>query len=312
VQNTTASVVAFPETFDRKLFFDNPGSVNPDWRQIVSLITETTPDASRQDASRSASMQWLQYLRQGFGGAFSISVSPNFLILSDVYKEKTESTLNFCERVLDKIENHLGDARWKNKLGPHVIILFSDPELYYSYVSQFYSEGQHAQSGGVFIRRGYAHIALPVSRYGGAHTLVHELTHNCLAHLPIPLWLNEGLARTFERLICGGYGPILDEDVANRHHEFWNEEKVQQFWSGQIFDDGESNDLSYSLAEILIELVAQERRDFAGFLGHATYKDAGAAAAQQYIGKSLGEIAGTFLGPGDWEPKLPDITRPAA
>jgi hypothetical protein len=30
---------------------------------------------------------------------------------------------------------------------------------------------------------------------------VHELTHNLLCHLPIPLWLNEGLAVLIEQTV---------------------------------------------------------------------------------------------------------------
>jgi hypothetical protein len=119
------------------------------------------------------------------------------------------------------------------------------------------------------------------------------------------------MARTFERLICGFYTPILDGDLAERHHEFWTTERLQEFWKGAAFDDSQANELSYSLAEILIELAAQEGKDFAGFLAHATFKDGGIAAAKEYLGKSLGELAGTFLGPGDWEPMPPKDEKPS-
>ncbi len=39
------------------------------------------------------------------------------------------------------------------------------------------------------------------------------------------------------------------------------------------------------------------------FVQHADYADAGEQAAEKYLGKTLGELAGIFLGPGDWMPK---------
>lgn len=294
------------DILERRLFFDDSGAIKPDWESISRSLCEKFPESTREAAFRDAAIQWLQYLRESFGASFVVAASQNFLLLSDVAKDKRQSTLEFCEKALAKIEERLGDARWKTKLGPHVVMLFSNSDQYYSYIAGFYPDGDHAQSSGLFLRRGYAHIALPVAQYGMAHILVHELTHNCLAHLPIPSWINEGMARTFERLICGFYTPVLDGDLAERHHEFWTPERIQDFWKGAAFNDSSANELSYSLTEIFIELAAQERKDFAGFLAHATYKDRGAAAAKQYLGKSLGELAGTFLGPGDWEPKIPE------
>jgi hypothetical protein len=299
------------EPVERQLFFDDSGAVMPDWKRISSDLTQRFQGPALQNAFRAAALQWLEYLRESFGSAFVTETSPNFVLLTDIAKEKRPSVLDFCEKALAKIEQRLGEARWKTKLGPHVLIVFDNPDQYYSYIARYYRDGEHAQSSGVFINRGYAHIALPLSPHEMAHILVHELTHNCLAHLQIPAWVNEGMARTFERFIVGGYGPILDADLADRHHEFWDSDRIQRFWAGTLFDDPEGNELSYSLGEILIELAAQERRDFAGFLTHASYKDRGIGAARQFLGKSLGEFAGTFLGPGDWEPKPPD-NMPAA
>lgn len=303
--------VVINETLDRRLFFDDSGAVKPDWKQIYIALDAKFAGSTRQAGWQEVALQWLKYLQESFGGAYSIEGSPNFLLLSDVPKDRRKSTLSFCEKALEKIEGRLGDARWKSKLGPHVIMLFENPELYYSYIAGFYSDGEHALSSGVFLNRGYAHIAMPVMPYGMANTFVHELTHNCLAHLRIPKWLNEGMARTCERLICGSYRQIIDGELAVQHHEFWTSERLQTFWWGPIFDDGEASELSYSLAEILIELAAQERKDFPGFLTHANYKDAGITASNEYLGKSLGKLAGIFLGPGDWEPTRPDNAQAA-
>ena len=35
---------------------------------------------------------------------------------------------------------------------------------------------------------------------------MHEMTHGSVAHLPLPLWLNEGLAVNTERRLAGATG----------------------------------------------------------------------------------------------------------
>src|SRR4029077_14574787 len=51
---------------------------------------------------------------------------------------------------------------------------------------------------------------------------------------------------------------ILDHDLRDRHLTFWNPETIQKFWSGVSFrEPGESNQLSYSLAEIFVNLIGK-------------------------------------------------------
>jgi hypothetical protein len=70
--------------------------------------------------------------------------------------------------------------------------------------------------GGVFLRKGYRHIALPPS-LALQNTLIHELMHNRLAHLPSPTWLSEGLAVTVERRIGGNKSGLLDRELHQKH-----------------------------------------------------------------------------------------------
>jgi hypothetical protein len=159
-------------------------------------------------------------------------------------------------------------------------------------------------SGGIFIRRGYAHIALP---YGDTltaqHTLAHELAHNLLCHLPMPLWLNEGLAVTIERQMTRR-SFTLDRDLADRHRNYWSEENIQSFWSGRSYDEpGDGSQLSYSLGEILVALLAEQGPAFAEFVKAADWRDGGQDAAVNFLGKGLEEVLTGFLGPGDWRPQ---------
>ena len=131
---------------------------------------------------------------------------------------------------------------------------------------------------------------------------VHELTHACLAHLPIPLWLNEGMAVLMEDVLAG-HRLFLDKEMVKRHQKYWNEETIQGFWSGEsflAFDDGQ--ELSYNLAHILVRNISQDFTAFATFSNNASYEDAGELAAKEFLGVSLTQIVGSFLGEGSWQP----------
>jgi hypothetical protein len=105
-------------------------------------------------------------------------------------------------------------------------------------------------------------------------------------------------------LVSGWTPPVIWDELAEAHFKFWNEPRLQEFWAGTSFDQpGEPVHLSYSLAEILVRLLAKSRADFLAFVGRAHYSDAGQTAALDCLGTCLGEAAGTFLGPGKWRPQ---------
>jgi hypothetical protein len=117
--------------------------------------------------------------------------------------------------------------------------------------------------------------------------------------------LNEGLAILFERAVGDSHRPLMDHELRERHLAFWNPENIQKFWSGVSFrEPGDSNELSYNLAEVIINLLlTQQRAEFGGFVKEARWDDAGQTAALDYMGIDLGAVMGTFLGEGNWRPQ---------
>jgi hypothetical protein len=190
------------------------------------------------------------------------------------------------------------------------VLRFTIEEEYYAYISYFYPEGEYARSGGQFLRGGYMHIAyLHLDSPGVDRTiLVHELTHNLLAGFPLPLWVGEALAMTFEQDLAGARQPVLDRALAEQHRTYWTAQTIQEFWRGDSFQKSEAQSLAYGLSRILLNLIATELRpappQFRDFVTHANQRDAGQAAAQQYLGIDLSDLVSTFLGPGDWWPKI--------
>jgi hypothetical protein len=287
------------------IFGFREGYSRPDWQIIGEAIKKSVPPDRVSEGWTEAAMQWARRVGSDLGEAYCIRWSREFILLSELEPAVAGDLLAYAEGALERIHNLLQDAAWRTGLGKHVIFLFAEDDDYYQYVSDFYRDGVHPASGGCLIHRGYVHIALPY--LDGRHvrrTLAHELMHNCLAHLRLPLWLNEGLAVIFDRTVAQGRHPILDHELRDRHLAFWNAESIQKFWAGASFGEpGDANELSYSLAEIIVNLLLGQSGDFGEFVKHADWQDAGQTAALDVFGGDLGQVAGTFLGEGNWRPR---------
>jgi hypothetical protein len=285
------------------------GFSRPNWKMIYEFVKTRVPRDDLSAAWNYIARKWLDELAADLGGGSSVRRTQSFYCLSDLDAETTKTLLNYAEFVVGTIRRYLKTAAWSGYHGRHVLLLFSDPEDYYAYISYFHRDGTHILSGGVFIRRGYAHIALPyIDILSAQHTLVHELTHNLLCHLPIPLWLNEGLAVVMEQLIRGR-SFLLDRELIERHRNHWNETNIQTFWSGKSYNvPGDDSQLSYSLGEILVNLLAENYVGFIEFVRAADWRDAGQDAAVNHFGRGLEEFLSGFLGPGDWRPQRKAIS----
>jgi len=282
------------------------GFPQPDWKLIGQYIRATAGEDHLKEAWHKASLQWLGVIKEKLGPGHLIFESPNFLLLSTKTKNSAIYVLNVAENALKRIRDDLKDLAWRWEHGKHAIIIIEDVDEYYHYISHFYSEeGDFATSGGIFIGSGYCHTVLALHT-DYTLTLIHELTHLCVSPLQIPRWLNEGLATTTEARVVGRRASRLDDEIFERHTAYWNKQTIQDFWSGKSFrTPGEPSELSYSLAEILVDNVRTDcGPDFHPFVRDAKIEDGGEAAALQHLGASLNEVAITFLGEGDWTPAL--------
>lgn len=280
----------------------------PDWAAIRGWMRAFVTDDGMNDAWQQFTRHWLERLRARLGGGYVVAESENFHFLSEVVPNSTANILSFLETARRRIYKVLGDVAPPKAYGKHVILRFTETDDYYLYISHFHRAGEYAGSGGMFLDDGYMHIAYPKSwsETEGRQTLVHELTHNLLAHLPLPPWVNEALAMAFETDISGSRTEPLSRDLAARHRNYWNATTIQAFWRGESFYDIEGQELAYSLSRILLNLIYTEVRppeeEFRRFVRRADWSDAGAIAAREHLNIDLSDLAACFLGPGDWLP----------
>jgi hypothetical protein len=286
----------------------------PDW-QAMQEADPGGDDAARHAHWRSAAWHWLEALADRSGTGLSVSESKDFLLLSALPPRHAELFLAFCQRVLRRVRGSLAELVDGSGWGPHVAIVFPEDDAYYDYVSHYYPEGgEYAMSSGMFIQAGYGHFVLPESELGAMEPVIaHELTHCLLAHLPIPAWLNEGLAVNTEHAIFPQladpraqlHGP---RELGVQHARYWDADAIQAFWSGKSFlrtDDG--NRLSYDLAAKITALAARDEPAFRAFVAHAHMDDAG-VAAEHHLGYPVAHLVEAVLGEGPWQP-LPERWR---
>jgi hypothetical protein len=285
------------------------GFPRPDWKAIRAWIKVNAPPDHLEAAWQAITREWLDRLCEHLGGAYTAAESQSFHLLSELEDRERRHLLLFLEEARGGILRRLGDISLPKGHGKHVVLRFGEQDDYYRYISYFDADGEYAGSSGIFLRRGYRHIAYPRGDRPGLDRaiLVHEFTHNLLVNLLLPNWLNEALAMAFEQDIAGVTGPPLTRELAEEHRAHWNAATIQDFWQGLSFSKVEGQKLAYSLAQVLLNLIATELRpppaSFRDFVLHADRKDAGQSAAATYLEIDLSDLVATFLGPGEWSPR---------
>jgi hypothetical protein len=273
-----------------------------DWRAASAWVQTLADEPQRDTAWGLCERAWLDHMRAALGPRHSLRESEGILLLSSLDERAAKAALDFVNRTERRVMSVLDGIARTSGSGHDIAVLFDDEDTYYRYVSHHYPDtGEFAFSGGMFINAGCAHF---VAVRGELHALepmiAHETTHALVSHLPIPAWLNEGLAVNTERRLCPvQHDPRHAPPVAQmhqRHKAFWGAQEMQQFWSGQSFlRTDEGNELSYDFARILVEQFSADWEPFVRFACSAQLDDSGARAAEQELGIRLGEAVAAIL-----------------
>ena len=243
---------------------------------------------------------WLLHLRDALGIHMHLHEGADCFILSPLPLSVARATERYVTTTRQRIDRLLKGMAHFPVAEKCILLVLDDEDTYYHYVAQFYGEdGEFARSGGMFIHFGCPHFVVVAADLAAIEPVIaHEMTHNALAHLQLPTWLDEGLAVNTERRLKGA--PPAQHTAAQLHHlhqRFWTPERMQEFWAGTSFqrtDDG--NLLSYELARILVDHMARDWSAFTGFVNAAQRSDAGAQAAADMLAVDLGRSVGALLG----------------
>lgn len=282
---------------------EEAGFPMPDWDALLKWVASVPAEADQADAWMRLELAWLQRLQAALGAGYTMRLADNVVLLSSLDDAAARATLAHVSRSRQRVLHTLKGVAEVAEWGVDILVVLDDPDTYYRYAGNHYpDEGEFAFSSGMYINTGCGHfIVVKDELLAIEPTIVHELTHACLSHLPIPAWLNEGLAVNIEQRFYpqangahrGGHDARHQH---RRHQQFWGAPEIQQFWSGDSFArTDEGNALSYDLGRILTTQFAADWPRFAGFVNAADLVDGGAKAAQDHLGLSLGRIVCALL-----------------
>ena len=284
-----------------------------DWDRVQAWVN-SLPDEAAQAAAWSASeLAWMAHLRAALGGDYLLRSQGSAVLLSTLPEPLAAATLDFVNKTVQRVLRVLEGVAEQPAWGHDLLIVFEDEEAYYRYVAHYYPEaGEFAASSGMYINHGCGHFVTVKDDLRTVEPVIaHELTHACLSHLPIPAWLNEGLAVNTEHRLCPPLQAPADPwQLHARHRKFWGPAEIQEFWSGKSFlRTDEGNELSYDLARILVSQFAADWERFRPFAAAANLADAAAAAAEEHLGIELGAAVCAVL---QQEPDAAWSPRPEA
>ena len=300
-----ASVVAEGgDTFDvTSHLTDANGLPVLNWSAAQQWVEGISGSQAQAVAWARCEQAWLEHLRAALGPSYSLVVKDEVALLSSLETNVAMATIAFVAKTRQRIVRVLDSVAHVPEWGNDILVVFDEDDIYYRYVAHYYPEaGEFAASGGMFIHHGCGHFVTVTADLRAIEPVIaHELTHACLSHLPIPAWLNEGLAVNTEHRLCPPPSGALSgrsspQQMQSRHRKFWKSQEIQEFWSGKSFlraDEG--NELSYDLARIMVSQFASDWGRFQSFALEASGEDGGAAAARSHLGIELGQVACALL-----------------
>jgi hypothetical protein len=271
---------------------DAGGFPVPDWDAVHRWVESASGTAAKAEAWSACELAWLQHLRVGLGQDYRVRSEDSAIVVSTLPAHVAAATLAFVNKTVQRIVRVLDGLAAIQEWGHDILIVFDEDDAYYRYVSHYYPEaGEFAFSSGMYVNRGCGHfVTVKADLRSIEPVIAHELTHACLDHLPIPAWLNEGLAVNTELRLCPPMqAPENPRQLHARHLGFWGAEEIQEFWSGKSFlRSDQGNELSYDLARILVSQFAADWEPFRQFALAANLADGAASSGKHHLGIDLG------------------------
>jgi len=285
------------------------GAVLLDWQRVYDWIEQEVPAPQQAEAWLACERGWLLHLRDVLGAGYVLMENAQTFVLSSLEQRRTVAAMAFIDRTRRRIMHTLQGVADDQGWGKDILVVCDDVDAYFSYIAAYYPDEQAeiARSSGVYLNAGCGHfVTMDADLLLMEPVIVHELTHSYVSHLPLPLWLNEGIAVNVEQSLAGRVPGELDaRQMQAKHESFWSAQTIQGFWSGEAFGQQEMMSQAYDLAATLVKQLSQDWPVFARLVQAAQWQDSGAQAVQMCLGMSLGNLVCAMLGKAydvHWEP----------
>ena len=300
-----------------------------DWRGLNQYLKRTYrgKDVELGRVYRALEQDFLRELARAFnarraGGArYRLHGGRNFDFLSSARPATIAGLSAFAESTRKKILRALPNAAADDGHGAHVVLLLASDREYRAYNARYESHSgigatRASATVGFYTNEGFGHFVIRHhDRKRTDRILTHELTHACLAHLPAPDWLHEGVACVMERALGSGQActGALNVDASlpsrrarSRLLSFWREaDHKDAFRTGRGFYEGGSRrtdhvrEACFALAEGLAAHWFKRRRsDLVRLLREAHFRDGGRRALRTLFPESSDPVL-DFLRAGE-------------
>jgi hypothetical protein len=282
------------------------GVPHPDW-EVLDAWIQAFPEEQQEAAVVACQQAWLGMLADALGEQYRVFSSARALVLSHRPDNEASAALEFVDRTQRRVQHMLEELAGSDGR-KEILLVFADADAYSRYARHYVPDLDETMvSAGMYLMVGGGHfIVFGDELWRQEPTIVHELTHAQLSHLPLPLWLNEGMAVNAEQRLTRIGADVWEVKALERKHAaFWTPETIQEFWNGAAFKrPDEGSELAYDLARVLVTGMCADWASFKRFAAEALADDGGAEAAANVLGVDLGEAVRHFLerDDGEWGP----------
>lgn len=271
------------------------GFLRPDWDALRAHI-QAMPEDQRDAAWAAVLKRWLREQAPLFHPSFAVHESENLVLLSALTPGRARLLLEYAESALQRILKDLAGAGRARHEGPLVILHFRGENRFSAYMAPYGKpETDWTTMPGLFLDDGHRRIVLMGEDQTRleAH-LPRQLARAALHHLPLPLWLGEGLPLVMQARHSRAQAGVTPEELQHVQAA-WKKMSLQPFWSGEAFLKGAE---AYVLAWLLCAALMERHSGapWRDFLLEADRADGGAAAARKHLGRDLDEAVAEVLG----------------
>ncbi len=290
----------------RLSFKSYKGFVHPEWNSYLKAggLNHLDP---RSSLVKEGLRVWAERLKDAFrfsGNSVQVKKSKHFMVFSSLESEELEQLLKRAEEFYSQfMSSPLKEIIDEDLVIP--LILFRDKELMLDYTEHYVNlnnQNLGLNTAGFFLTSAeYPQIILHESDdyYAIERTLSHELTHFILRDFNLPVWIDEGLAMTFEHIHFPKEGGMNYFDIREAEATWAQRTNIKAFLSGKAWNYLRP-EFTYGLSESLVQLLLEDltTEEFINFLKIANYQDGGRKAFSTFYEGNLERYIVNLFKPG--------------
>jgi len=283
------------------------GFSRPEWPVILRALRDFNSPPSKAAAWADVIAQWLKRWKTELGEGFEVVQSSSCSLLSKLDGDVPERLLQKANWMISTLRRAAGPVAWEGC--PHLVFVHieeADRAQQFCDALKADEPASFVQTAAFPLAPAWMLLQEPLEAQC-RREIENSLVWSCFDHLPLPYWLARGVRTQLEHALAGArmeQAPALQNpSLIPNHRRFWFEDTIQTLWAGTTPREyPEYQDLYIELCDLFVYFLSERTPSLSDFLRLASNLDGGQTAARILLKIDLGDIAATFLGPGQWTP----------